>query len=108
MKITKRLLSLLLALAVVVSMAGTLAGCNNETASDQSGPNGGTQSTEQATYTIRVKTKGGMAMSGLDVYVYEDDSLTQMVSYGQTNEEGMVTLKLPKSDKYAVELRGVD
>ena len=108
MKISKRLLSLLLALAVVMSMAGVLAGCNNESAGgNQDGPGGDVQTGEQATYTISVKTQGGMAMSGLDVYVYQDSSMTNMVNYGQTDAKGLVSFKLPKKDGYAVELRGV-
>ena len=101
MKISKRLLSLLLTFAV---MAGVFAGCSNE--EGQEGTNGAV-SNEQATYAVSVKTNGGMAMSGLDVYVYEDDTLANMVNYGQTNEDGMVTFNLPKSEKYAIELRGV-
>ncbi len=107
MHIGKKLLSLLLALAVVLSMAGVLAGCNN------GGNNGSGDETtagatgEKATYTVSVKTKGNMKMSGLDVYVYKDDTLTDMVNYAQTNEEGVATFQLPKSEKYAIELRGV-
>ena len=106
MKISKRLLSLLLVFAVVMSMAGVLAGCSKENtgATESTTP---TTSNETATYTVSVKTKGGMVMSGLDVYVYKDNTLTDMVNYGQTNEEGKVTFQLPKSDAYAVELRGV-
>lgn len=107
MKTAKRLLSLVLALAVVLSMASVLAGCNNsQDPSNSNDPTDGV-SGENATYTVSVTTKGGMKMSGLDVYVYKDDTLTDMVNYGQTNEEGKVTFQLPKSDQYAVELRGV-
>ncbi len=106
MKISKRLLLLLLALAMVVSMAGVLTGCG-EDGPDTQDPTTDTTSNEKATYTVEVKTKGGMVMSGLDVYVYEDDTLANMATYGQTDEKGKVTFQLPKSDKYAVELRGV-
>ena len=106
MKIAKKLLPLLLAFAVVLSMAGVLAGCSKE-GTDSPDSTTGTTSNEKATYTVSVKTQGGMTMSGLDVYVYEDDTLANMVNYGQTDEEGKVTFQLPKSDKYAVELRGV-
>ena len=103
MKIAKRLLSLLLLLAVMV---GVLAGCGaNKTETPDSTT--ATTSNEKATYTVTVKTKGGMVMSGLDVYVYEDDTLSNMVNYGQTDENGKVTFQMPKSEKYAVELRGV-
>ena len=106
MKIVKRVLSLLLALTVVMSMAGVLAGCNNQGTDSPDGTTA-TTSSEIVTYTVSVKTKGGMIMSGLDVYVYKDDTLTDMVNYGQTDAEGKVTFQLPKSESYAVELRGV-
>ena len=103
MKTAKRLLSLLLLLAVMV---GVLAGCGADSTESPDSTTA-TTSNEKATYTVSVKTKGGMVMSGLDVYIYEDDTLSNMVNYGQTNEDGKVTFQLPKSDKYAVELRGV-
>lgn len=103
MKISKRLLSLLLAVAAVMSM---VAGCNNEQPGSQEST-GSVQSGEQATYTVSVKTQGGMAMSGLDVYVYKDDTMVDMVNYGQTDAAGMVSFQLPKSEGYAMELRGV-
>lgn len=106
MKISKRLLSLLLAIAVVISMAGMLAGCDKEQTGTQEST-GTVQSGEQATYTVSVKTQGGMIMSGLDVYVYKDDTLVDMVNYGQTDASGMVSFQLPKAEGYAMELRGV-
>ncbi len=107
MSIGKRLLTMLLALAVVLSMAGVLAGCNNGGGSGSEDETTAGVSGENVTYTVSVKTKGNMKMSGLDVYVYADDTLADMVNYGQTNEEGVVTFQLPRSDKYAIELRGV-
>jgi hypothetical protein len=57
MKISKRLLSLLLVFAVVMSMAGVLAGCSKENtgATESTTP---TTSNETATYTVSVKTSG--------------------------------------------------
>ena len=107
MKIAKRLMSLLLALAVVMSMAGVLAGCNGNQDPDSPENTTGGASGETVTYTVSVVTKGGMKMSGLDVYIYADESLADMVNYGQTDEEGVVTFQLPGNDKYAIELRGV-
>ena len=107
MRISKRFVSLLLVFASVLSMSGALAGCGGEEGGSQNGTNNGTQSGVQVSYSVSVQTQGGMAMSGLDVYVYEDSSLTNMVNYGQTDSKGRVSFKLPKSDNYAVELRGV-
>ncbi len=106
MKMTKRLMSVLLVFAVILSMVGVLAGCSKE-GTDNPDSTTGAASGEKATYTVSVKTQGGMAMSGLDVYVYEDDTPSDMVNYGQTDAEGKVTFQLPKSENYAVELKGV-
>ena len=57
-------------------------------------------------YTVSVKTQGGMAMSGLDVYVYADDSLSDLKVFAATNENGIVTFDLPESDKYAITITG--
>ena len=53
-------------------------------------------------YTLSVKTQGGMAMSGLDVYIYTDDSLSDMIDYTKTNDEGKATFNLDESADYAI------
>lgn len=59
------------------------------------------------TYTVTVKTAGGMVLPGIDVYVYEDDSLTDLKQYGKTDELGQLTLDMGKRDSYAIALSGV-
>ena len=107
MKLSKKQLLLLVAAVVVVIaiVVAVVLICSNTGISSQ-GDNDDV-SGEQVTYTVNVKTKGGMAMANLDVYVYKDDTLSDMVNYAQTNEEGTATFTLAKSDKYAVELRSV-
>ena len=58
-------------------------------------------------YTLSVKTAGGMAMSGLDVYVYTDDSLSDMIDYTKTNDDGKATFNLDESADYAIVLTPV-
>lgn len=68
---------------------------------------GGAASGEKTTYTVSIETAGGMAMSEIDVYVYDNKKLGNMQDYAKTNEEGEVTFNLPKNSKYAIVLAGV-
>ena len=58
-------------------------------------------------YTVNIKTAGKMAMSNIDVYIYEDDSLNDMLDYTKTNENGTATFNLDESEDYAIVLSGV-
>lgn len=58
-------------------------------------------------YTVNVKTAGGMAMSDLDVYIYADDSLGDMLDYTKTNDDGTATFNLDESADYAIVLPSV-
>ena len=102
MNTKKRLLAALCALTLLLTMASTLAGCKiggDSSSAVAGGDDGG--------YTVTVKTQGGMAMSGIAVYIYADDSLKDMKQYGETDENGKVSFQLPDSKKYAVTLSGV-
>ncbi len=97
----KKFLSAVLALAMVFSMAacgGNEAGGGEETTAPVSG--------EQTAYSVTVRSKGGMALSALDIYVYADSTLKDLKGYGQTNEEGVATFQLPKADGYAIVVSG--
>lgn len=98
MKNWKKLLSALLAVAMTVS----LAACGGEETP--------TEPTDEAvgsgTYNVTVTTAGGMAMEGLDLYVYADDSLSDLKDYGKTDASGKASFNLPKSDSYVVAISG--
>ena len=96
----KRVLSLLLIVAMLCSMAA----CGGEPAEQ---PTEAAVSTETAIYTVTVETAGGMMMPGLDVYIYADNTLSDLKQFGQTNENGQISFEMPKSDSYAVTLSGV-
>lgn len=105
MKNCKKLLSLLLVLAMLF----TLAACGKDDGHGQSdkvdlGGSGNGESTE---YTVSIKTAGGMAMAGVDVYIYADSGLSDMKTFGQTDEKGLVSFTLPQSSAYAIVLSGV-
>ena len=97
MKITKRLLSMLLALAMMLSMAA----CGAKAPAEEEAVSG-----ETGTYSVTVKTAGGMIMEGVDVYVYADNTLADLKQYGETNAEGVATFSMEKSSDYAIVVSG--
>lgn len=103
----KKLLSVLLALALTLSMGASLAGCtggqDSNTTEDTTGPNSG----EQGTYNVLVQSIAGVPMEGIDVYIFADSSLGDMKGAVATDASGKATVTLPKSDKYAITLSGV-
>lgn len=94
----RKILSLLLAAAMLLSFAG----CSGEEHDA-----GAADNTAETTYTVNIHTAGGMALSGIDVYVYTDDSLSNLKQYGETDENGLLVLSLPESSDYAVVLSGI-
>lgn len=104
MNTMKKLLSVLLVLAMVLSMAACDGGT---TPQETTAPTTGNENTEKAAYEVSLQTKGGMVMSGIDVYVYADSSLSDLKDYGQTDENGKVSFQLPQGGEYVVALSGV-
>ena len=104
----KKLLSLLLVAALIVSLGAMVSGCDKN-------PGGNTDATGEAgsetgaagKYTVTIKTAGGMPMVGIAAYVYADSTLADLKNYGETDENGSVTLDLPQSGDYAIDLEGV-
>ena len=84
MQLTKKILSLLLVAAMMVSIAG----CGAPQADSPAAPAAGVQ------YTVTVKTAGGMATADADVYVYEDSTLSELAQYGKTGADGRAAGKL--------------
>lgn len=106
MKNCKRLLSLLLVLVMLLTFATACGDEDGDNTSDKINLNG--PSTGETTdYTVSLKTAGGMAMAGIDVYIYADSSLSDMKTYGQTDDQGMASFNLPQSSAYAIVLSGV-
>ena len=108
--------SLALILAVLMLLA-TLAACNpgngpDETTGettqtitpDETKP-GSTEA--KAEYSITVKSAGGLMLSGVNVYVYTDDTLEDLVNYATTDALGVAKITLKKSDKYVAVLSGM-
>ena len=105
--VRKKVLFIIIAAVLIVAIIGTtlcltlpkvLFGNNGD------GPSGSGEG--NTAYTVSVKSEGNRAMSEIDVYVYEDKDLEDMVDYKKTGEDGKVTFNLDKSDDYAIVLSG--
>ena len=100
----KKLVSVCLIFAMVLSMGAVLAGCGEDNTVNET--TGATENTAKSTYTVTVHSQGGKAMAGVDVYIYADDSLSDLKQYGETDENGSVSLELSEGGDYAVVLSG--
>lgn len=103
--LSKKVLFIIIAAVLVVAIVGTTLffALGNKGNGEQNfdRPQGDTL------YTVNVKTSGGMAMSGIDVYIYTDESLNDMLDYTKTNDEGVATFNLDESADYAIVLTPV-
>lgn len=92
------------AVAVVALIVALVVGLGGN--SSQGGGNTGTGSGKKTTYTVSVKTKGGMILSDIDVRVYNDKKLTDLVEATELEDDGTVKIELPESDSYYIEIDG--
>ena len=104
MKVTKRILSLLL----VCVMLFALAACNDpqDGTTGSTAPTGGNVSSDKGTYTVKLSTAGGMALAGYQVMIYDDPACgnANIVDAGTTDENGNVKFSLKKGGKYYIQL----
>ena len=94
-KTMKRLLPLCLALLLLCQMLA-LTACKKEPA------NG-----EVAAHTVTLRTEGGMALADVEIFIYADNSLKDLVWAGKTNSDGLLTFEVATSDTYTATLKGV-
>lgn len=101
----KKVLSLILAAAMLLSIAAMVTGCGEEPAATEAPTD--SVSSETGSYSVTIKTAGGMPMAGVAAYVYSDASLSDLKDYGETDENGTVSFNLPTGVDYAIDLEGV-
>ena len=97
----KKLLSFILALVMVLSMAACQS--KEEAPEATEAPVTG----EPVAYGVSIETAGGMAMEGIGVYVYAANDLTDMKGFAETDAEGKAQMQLPQGGDYAIVLSGV-
>lgn len=92
----KKHLTALLAMLLLLS----LSACGGAEAPTE------TQIPANTAYTVTVQTAGGMAIPGIDVYIYADESLTDLVQFGETDDNGHLSLSMPEKQDYRIVLSG--
>ena len=97
MRIFKHFIVSILILALFLSLTACGAPAPTNTATEAA----------DISYTVNIHSAGGMALPGIDVYIYSDDSLTDLVQFGETDATGGLTLSMPECDSYAITLSGL-
>lgn len=96
----------IIALTLILTLGGDNGG-NGGNIGDGGNEGNGGSSTGEVTYTVKVVTKGGMFLSNLPVYVYEykDGAISDdLITGAMTDENGQISVKLPKDGSYAVKV----
>lgn len=104
---SKRTKILLIAgIAVVVIVAAVLLGLllpgGNSNAADGPVAIGG-----DMTYTVEVKNANGQPLAGVGVYIYEDQTMSELVWYDTTGEDGKMSFTNAVADTYVAVLSDV-
>lgn len=111
MKNMKKILAFLMAMAVIFSLCGTLAGCGDKgaEATDPNGtqPQATAPAGEAVLHSVSVQSAGGMPLEGVAVSVYADEALTDLQGYSQTDAGGIAGISLPEGGQYYISLSGV-
>lgn len=106
-KINKAIASVMVILMLLSSVMFSLSSCVDDNKENNDNDGGGNNNAPAETYSVTVVTKGGMAVSGLPVYIheYEDGSIGELVDngYAATDANGKATVKLPKGS-YAAKI----
>ncbi len=81
-----------------------LASCGDDSQGDSSNP---VYSGDKTAYTVSIKSASGVSMSDIDVYIYNDEALSDMQDFAKTNADGVASFDLfAESGNYIV-LSGV-
>ena len=106
-KITRIAATALALIMLLLSLCTAMIGCNKNnpdgqetTTPDNTGNNNSTPD-GKIEYTVSIKRIGGLPMSDLTFYVFEDDDL---VTYGRTDANGIGKVSLKASNNYTVEI----
>ena len=117
-KVTALILALLLMLAAFLTACNPKGGNEEQStqgAQAEQGTQGGSEETttdaavkgEKQTYTVEVKSIGGMALRGATVMVYADSTLEDLVNFGTTDAEGKASIEMPAKDGYVAVVSGL-
>lgn len=96
MTLSKKSIALILALCMMLSLG--LTACKKD---------GGSQNDAQITYSVIVESQGGAALSGISVYVYENEKLEDLVAVLTTDKDGKTSFQYRSGSGYVAVLGNV-
>lgn len=94
-----------IALCLLVCLCLTLAACPQGEGGQPTETQKNTQ--EKVLHTVRLKTEGGMALDGVGIYIYTDDTQTELVWFAKTDAKGEITFTDVPGDSYVAVLNNV-
>ncbi|MBQ7801941.1 MAG: redoxin domain-containing protein [Oscillospiraceae bacterium] len=101
MTVNKKRALLAACLVLAICLSCLMVSCRKQEAE-------GTKPTgASTTYTIELTTGSGMALEGVGIYIYTDDTLAELVWFAKTDAEGVITFTDAASDSYVAVLSGV-
>lgn len=105
----KRTASLLRMICMVLCIGMMLTGCKL-TGCSNNGTTSGSASTpagESVVYSVELVSEGGMPISGVGVWVYTDETKSDLIWYEQTNAEGKMSFSGQEGGSYVAVLEAV-
>lgn len=104
----KRILLRLSALLLCAAMCVGMAACSGKGSKDPAGNTTGQNvPVQNMTYSVEVKTQGGSALQDISVYVYENDSLQDLIAVLTTDAEGKASFDYQAGNGYVAVLGSV-
>lgn len=89
---------------LVLLMCFSLAACRGNQGQNESTVDPGAP---DVTYTISVKSEGGVAMPNIEIYIFENDKLQDLVAVTATDAEGKAVFTAKEGGSYAAVLTTV-
>ena len=85
---------LVVALGVTIALVALNAGNSSADPADM----------ELTTYEIRLSSAAGLPLGDVGIYIYEDSTLTELVTFVKTDENGLAAFDAPAKDTYVAVL----
>jgi len=95
-----------LLLAVCMFASLTACGCSNNPPATKPST-GPSAPADKTAYTVTVTNGGGLALEGIGVYIYTDETLEDLLTFAKTDAEGKIVFTETASDKYVAVLQNL-